>query len=606
MSLSKSTVKGLKITALVLALPIVAILAALLYFYTADLSQYQGWVEKKVSHTLGRKFVISGRFEPDFSLHPELIATQISLANAAWVKQPNMLELDKLRIKVDLLSLFSETFWIEILEMQGVSLRTTINEEGKANWVFQSAAGEKEETEPRPSGKPIKIPVMVKHLTIRDLDYLHQDRRDSSESTAKLNGIKADLDESDSITVAIQGKVMSETLNLKGKAGTFADLVNARPIAVHLANQFDAYQLIVNTNFNYTGKVITLKQLVVSCNKSNVRGELTFDLTAKPVISGQLRSDYLDLDPFLNTKPHTTKQKENSKYVITEAPLDLHVLQKADINIDYDGGYTAIRHLQFSNLDFQIKLKEGNLSMANLNAELPLGGHVKGTVNLQTLTRGYGVDIDLIGKQLLLAGASRPDTEVNQLPRCDLKIQLQSQGVSAHDMAAAGNGVIQLVTGAGKIHKSSLSFITSDILTSLLNKLNPFMAKEEYTNLDCTILIATIKQGIARLEPMLMTTDKIAILGEGEINLHNEKIKIKWNTKARQGLGINVSTLLNPYVRLSGTLAKPSIGLKPLEGAASAGLAATTGGLSILGGSLFNRMKGEQDYCKKIKQELRQ
>jgi len=616
MTLSKTAKLVLKITAVVVLLPLVLMVVGFIYFYNADLSHYKGWVEKKVSQSLGRAFVIAGRFEPDFSLHPELTATQIRLATAESTQQPNMLELDELHIKVDLLSIFSNTFWIETLDMQGLSLRTSINKDGKPNWIIDSATDETKEAETLLANGRIKVPVMVRHLHIRDLDYLHQDGRDSSELTAKLTSVNLDFDGRDYITTSIQGKVMNETVNLKGEVGTYANIVNAQPVAVQLSNQFDSYQIDAKADLSYHKKVVALRHLAITSGKNNLSGDLTFDLTAKPVISGQLRSDYLDFNPFIKTKapsdttgdkakPTASKIKSDSKYIIADAPLDLNVLQEADINIEYDGGFTAIQQYQFSNLDFHIKLLEGNLSITKFHTELPMGGNVKGAMQLQTLAQGYGIDLDLTGDRLSLFGFSKAPAEVNQLPRCELKMKFQSQGTSAHDIAAGGNGFIQLITEEGKIHKSSLSFFTNDIVMSLINKLNPFLAREEYTNLDCSILVVSIKQGIARLEPMLMITDKIAIIGEGQVNFRDEKLNINWNTEARKGLGINLSTLFNPYVRLGGTLAKPAIGLKPIEGAASAGLAVTTGGLSILGGSLLNRMKGEQDYCKKVKESLK-
>jgi hypothetical protein len=58
-------------------------------------------------------------------------------------------------------------------------------------------------------------------------------------------------------------------------------------------------------------------------------------------------------------------------------------------------------------------------------------------------------------------------------------------------------------------------------------------------------------------------------------------------------------SLVNPYVRVSGTLAKPSLGVNPEGVIVEGGAAVATGGLSILAKSFRDRFFAGKDPCVK-------
>ena len=52
------------------------------------------------------------------------------------------------------------------------------------------------------------------------------------------------------------------------------------------------------------------------------------------------------------------------------------------------------------------------------------------------------------------------------------------------------------------------------------------------------------------LAPLLVMTDKIVILGDGEIELASQEIDISFNTRAREGLGLAAAALVTPFVKV--------------------------------------------------------
>jgi hypothetical protein len=139
--------------------------------------------------------------------------------------------------------------------------------------------------------------------------------------------------------------------------------------------------------------------------------------------------------------------------------------------------------------------------------------------------------------------------------------------------------------------------MSSGIVKSLLDALNPFRKTSTHTNVECAIGLATLKGGKTVVKPLAGRTDKLTIVGEGKVDFGTENIEMTWAVKPRTGIGISASSVANPYVKLGGTLSSPQIEMKPLEAAASTGAAVATMGLTILLKGFYDRITAEQNVC---------
>ena len=85
-----------------------------------------------------------------------------------------------------------------------------------------------------------------------------------------------------------------------------------------------------------------------------------------------------------------------------------------------------------------------------------------------------------------------------------------------------------------------------------------------------------------------------------------EKIDVNFRTETRKAVDISASELFSPYVKLSGTLAKPSVALDAQGTLLSGGAAYLTGGLSILAKKALDQLGSTQDPCTDILSESTQ
>jgi hypothetical protein len=142
-----------------------------------------------------------------------------------------------------------------------------------------------------------------------------------------------------------------------------------------------------------------------------------------------------------------------------------------------------------------------------------------------------------------------------------------------------------------------MHLVAADVLTTLLEALNPFSKEKPPTRLECAVVVIEVEDGVAVMEPMAVQTDVMTVLGGGTIDFSTEELALNWVTKPRKGIGVSASLITNPYIKLGGTLGDPQIEMKPLEAMTSTGIAVATGGISILAKGLFDRITAEQKVC---------
>ncbi len=98
----------------------------------------------------------------------------------------------------------------------------------------------------------------------------------------------------------------------------------------------------------------------------------------------------------------------------------------------------------------------------------------------------------------------------------------------------------------------------------------------------------------------------MTVAGRGKVDFDTEDIDLVWTIKPRQGVGISAGSIANPYIKLGGTLASPSLDVKPLEAVASAGAAVATAGLTIVFKGIYDRITAEKKVCVEALAKARQ
>jgi len=142
--------------------------------------------------------------------------------------------------------------------------------------------------------------------------------------------------------------------------------------------------------------------------------------------------------------------------------------------------------------------------------------------------------------------------------------------------------------GKGKINNKQLDAIGGNFASVMLSIFNPFYKDAQHTSINCFVSGFDVKDGIASTTALVLNTDRMIVVGEGEINLKTEGLDMSLRPVSKKGSGSDVTErltgslgeLARPF-KLSGTLANPSRAIDPTQTAIVAGK--LLGGTALFG-----------------------
>lgn len=360
------------------------------------------------------------------------------------------------------------------------------------------------------------------------------------------------------------------------------------------------------------GDVFQLTRFLVRTNKGDLAGNLTYTLGAPPSINGALTSTLLDIswitdptrDEILQKKPRREAEERGDGRLIPDWELPLELLQRwnVDLSIAADGVLRQRRDVK--NWYVHIVLQDGALTVAPWS----FGGD-SGSLNgeVRVTPASYGADVQLrVTAEDLVTGIWQPDNEdLSMLPKGDWNINLTSRGKTVRELFANLDGTGKLSSAAGRLENAQTrSALFGDLLGNIVANVNPFTEQEPYTEITCAVFPFVFADGVMKSAPsVVVQTDKLNIISRGEVNLETEELDLSFNSKPRRGLGISAGSLVNPFVRIGGTMAEPAVEMDRTGAALTTGAAFFTAGLSLLAKAAFDAAWRSPDPCGRVLEE---
>jgi len=361
--------------------------------------------------------------------------------------------------------------------------------------------------------------------------------------------------------------------------------------------------------FSRDPEEISLRDFSARWGPSDIRGGLTVDLTrTKPTVVGEFESNTVDLRHFFRSQEEKSetsgaeKKKASGEFVIPDEPISLPFLDHYQGTVRWKAANFHGPGTLGTGFKFGIDLRDGRLRVDPLSVTGKYGGNLTGRIDLESVEQGFTLQshVQLDGGRLELA---KSESDPNRWPSFDFDVELGSHGRSLRELANHAKGHIGFIVGEGVVASTVLDYLGADILVELFEALNPFATKQAETLLECAVARLNLADGIVTLKPFAVRSERVTTVGGGSLDLKTEKLSFDWITKPRRGLGISASALTNPYIKVGGTLSKPTIAVKPLEATVQTGAAVATMGLSLVAQGLWNRMTSGREVCQKAIEE---
>jgi len=181
----------------------------------------------------------------------------------------------------------------------------------------------------------------------------------------------------------------------------------------------------------------------------------------------------------------------------------------------------------------------------------------------------------------------------------DLDVKLRSTGNDLRTMLGNANGVVFASTRGGRVADNrTMQRLYGDMADQILGAINPFRKAESYTSFECIVIPLEVVNGTVKSSPSsLASTDKIRVLSTSVVDLKTEKIEMNIRTTPKKGVTISAGEVLNPYLKIVGTMAAPRLAVDEKGVLVSGGVAVATGGLSILARAAWDRLSRSDDAC---------
>jgi len=350
------------------------------------------------------------------------------------------------------------------------------------------------------------------------------------------------------------------------------------------------------------GKTWKLSDFNARLAQSDLSGQLVVEIAERPHLSGKVTSNILNLNDFTKaTAPdvHSAAQRNKSAgrhgRIFPNEPLPVQTLRALDIDLTLQAGKLITGDLLFSDIAAELHLDDGRLSLKPFHTGLA-GGDVDGEASLDATGKVPAAALNLAARQVELGKLT--DRKTISGGKSDLKVNLKGRGESVRALMATINGETTLSVGEGKIQNKAMNWAVGDLFSQVMSALNPLAKSEDTTSMSCAAVRFTIHEGIATADKgIAMRTDKIDVVGSGTVDLRSETLDLGIHPRARQGVGLSLAGM----TRLRGTFSDPSIGIDSegtLRSAASMGAAAATGGLSLLGELMVDKVSADSDPCR--------
>lgn len=588
-----------------------------------DPAEYLPIAMAKVKALTGRELEVDGKIGFTVSLVPKLSVEGVRFRNASWGSRPHMLTAKRVDVEIALLPLLRGKVDIRGLTLIEPDVLLETDAAGKGNWEFETTQGE-----PQPDASERKsqgIDIRRAHVEHGVLVY----KRAKDEKARKLDIVDLGVnDDGSRIEIDLDAKLNGEALTLKAtvaREGTFARVdVAAKAAGMTLAAKtaiadaaskapppegtfdielrdwnalaklagIDAIALPglkASGGVKAAGDAWIVEGLKATLGKSDFAGSIRVGMgKSGKALDAKLQSALVDLAELQGPQKKTPSKDGR---VFSAEPLPIEPLKDLTGRIEARIARLALKDGKAVNgVELQAVADHGRIHADPVRLmidgrELRLRANLDAssgkTLAAELVIHGNGISLGALGALLNLSGTPEGSPT-------DIDIRFSGRGPSMRALMASANSDVRLVIGPGRLKNRAIDW-GADV-TELLNAINPARASEAYTELKCAVVRLPIRQGVARIENSIAAeTSKVDVIAAGVVDLRNETLDLGFRPRAATGLGIGLGGLAS-LGRLRGSFAHPKVELDmsgTAKAAAQLGLAAATGGISLLASGLL-------------------
>ncbi len=234
-----------------------------------------------------------------------------------------------------------------------------------------------------------------------------------------------------------------------------------------------------------------------------------------------------------------------------EHPIPFDYLKEVDLDLDIKLDSLEGVGLDIGKAEGKVNLSDGVLRIDPLQFDFFGGGTTVRLIadarpavpTVQLHLKVDSADLGDLFKQL--------ETDVPLTGKLDAIVDVKAAGTTLKTLAATLGGQTDVAIERGRIGSRLLNLVALDFQSWLLSR----ALRRGYTTLDCFVGRLQGENGREKVELLLLETPDVRVLGQGEIDLREQTINIKFDPKPKSKRFVSLTT---PF-SIKGSLTNPSI-----------------------------------------------
>jgi AsmA protein len=577
--------------------------------FLLPLDTYRPSIESAATKALGRAVHIKGSMH--FTVWPEIgvSVADVSVANAAGARDPNMASVNSMVVGAKLMPLFSGRLEVTRLVLGQPVIHLETDAKGGANWHFDTTQARNGADQRNQAGTSLTR-VGFSEIRINDGTVTYYDAQ--SKKSQSFDKVSVSLAMPMAGVIGVQQPLVldgsfdhnGETLKVNGRLDNFAAMLRAQPTGARLSvgskivnaeftgtigtsgsvsgalklgarsvRSFAAWMgspmppgngfglIALEGQFASQNGVYGLSHAHLAFDSMDLNGDVSIDTNAEvPMLKARLTINRLDINPYLAPgASDDTVVAAKAKQSDPGAPISLSGLKAINADLAFVVGELVTPTLKLDRAAVKAMLKNGVLDADITNISAYGGsGKAKLVIDASAPEPKFSQSIDVTGikVQPFLVQLMK----VKEISGTgSVKMDLASHGNRVDDIVKrlSGKGEIQFKDGyiqgvdLAQVARVLQSVVTAQVLTDAVGG----DAKTSFGEMGGTFVV---KDGVLHTEDLALTNPTVEIRGRGDVNLPAKAVDIHFEPKAKKGLpGVNLVDVGVPFT-VKGPWNKPS------------------------------------------------
>lgn len=594
---------------IVLVVPVVLLAGVAVAGFVAlqriDWNEYKEPIAEIAQQATGRRLDLGGDLDLEIGLRPGVKLAGLSLQNAAWGSRPEMVTVERVAVRFELLPLLFGELVVNRIEVVGLDLLLETRADGAVNWDFgevdpdpapPTAPPEDEEAKKVEEGDALST--VLRHALIEDAVVVLRDAATGEEQRIVVRRLLARAEDASApLEIELDLEYGVEPIRLSGKVAGVPQLLAGGPLALDLALEAGgasitlvgdvakplagsglALDLSLKTerlarlgavagvelpdlgpidlalSVAGGGDAYEIGDLTLAVGTSRITGRVDVALGGeRPRATAKLVASRIDLADFqgrsVEARPAGDPPPER---LFGDEPLPFDSLALADAKLELEADELRSGSFVLSAVELEVRLEDRVVDVAKFAAELA-GGRVDVALRVDASRRRPRVS--LAGKVRSVDVGRLVASQGSQVLSggpLDLDFDLVGRGGSVRDIMASLTGRLSLQMGAATLADETAGLVLSDLKRVLQGEAGATTAQ-----IRCAWADFDVDDGIARSDGIVVDLSSIVIFGAGKIDLRRERLDLEFD---RQAQSLSVSDVLPPFT-LKGPLTEPSAGI---------------------------------------------